>query len=102
MIVLISDNILRMLRDPKPLVVGIAWVVECVEQRKKVDETKFLVDVEDMRYGTGTSKVYFPLSPFPSPSIDLSCPQAPTIDATKVIAQRNANASFFRYRTRRR
>ena len=46
-----------MLRDPKPLVVGIAWVVECVEQRKRVDETKFLVDVEDMHYGTGTSKV---------------------------------------------
>ncbi|KAF8806490.1 hypothetical protein BYT27DRAFT_7191045 [Phlegmacium glaucopus] len=46
----------RMLRDPKPLVVGIAWVVECVEQRKRVDETKFLVDVEDMQYGTGTSK----------------------------------------------
>lgn len=45
-----------MLRDPKPLVVGIAWVVECVEQRKRIDETKFLVDVEDMNYGTGTSK----------------------------------------------
>ena len=58
MIVLIADSILRMLRDPKPLVVGIAWVVECVEQRKRVDETKFLVDVEDMQYGTGTSKVY--------------------------------------------
>ena len=43
--------------DPKPLVVGIAWVVECVEQRKRVDKTKFLVDVEDMHYGTGTSKV---------------------------------------------
>lgn len=48
----------RMLRDPKPLVVGIAWVVECVEQRKRVDETKFLVDVEDMNYGTGNGKVY--------------------------------------------
>lgn len=46
-----------MLRDPKPLVVGIAWVVECVEQRKRVDETKFLVDIEDLHYGTGTSKV---------------------------------------------
>ncbi|KAF5380535.1 hypothetical protein D9615_004724 [Tricholomella constricta] len=36
----------RLLRDPKPLVVGIAWVVECVEQRKQVDETKFLIDLE--------------------------------------------------------
>lgn len=48
-----------MLRDPKPLVVGIAWVVQCVEQCKRVDETKFLVDVEDMHYGTGTSKVSY-------------------------------------------
>ncbi|TFK44858.1 hypothetical protein BDQ12DRAFT_39073 [Crucibulum laeve] len=38
----------RLLRDPKPLVVGIAWVVECVEQRKRVDESKFLVDIEDI------------------------------------------------------
>lgn len=64
-IVLIADNILRMLRDPKPLVVGIAWVVECVEQRKRVDESKFLVDVEDMHYGTGTGKVYISLYTHP-------------------------------------
>ncbi|KAF8633427.1 hypothetical protein AX17_004598 [Amanita inopinata Kibby_2008] len=38
----------RLLRDPKPLVVGIAWVVECVEQRKHVDETNFLIDIADM------------------------------------------------------
>ncbi|KAF8161241.1 hypothetical protein B0H34DRAFT_372141 [Crassisporium funariophilum] len=38
----------RLLRDPKPLVVGIAWVVECVEQRKRVDESDFLVDLEGM------------------------------------------------------
>lgn len=37
-----------MLRNPKPLVVGIGWVVECVEQRKRIDETNFLVDLEDM------------------------------------------------------
>jgi hypothetical protein len=74
-----------MLRDPKPLVVGIAWVVECVEQRKRVDETKFLVDVEDMQYGTGTSKVYLPTQTSASPCTDLSCPQASTFDATKAI-----------------
>ena len=74
-IVLISDSILRMLRDPKPLVVGIAWVVECVEQRKRVDETKFLVDVEDMHYTTGASKVCLPTRiPF-AVYIDLSCLQ---------------------------
>ena len=71
-----------MLRDPKPLVVGIAWVVECVEQRKRVDETKFLVDVEDMQYGTGTSKVitiHFPFLPCPDlffySSVDDRCYQ---------------------------
>jgi hypothetical protein len=35
----------RLLNDPKPLVVGIAWVVECVEQRSRVDEAKFKVDL---------------------------------------------------------
>ena len=29
--------------------VGIAWVVECVEQRKQVDESKFLVDLSDIQ-----------------------------------------------------
>ncbi|KAL4245029.1 hypothetical protein ABKN59_002867 [Abortiporus biennis] len=36
----------RLLHEPRPKVVGIAWVVECVEQRSHVDETKFLVDLE--------------------------------------------------------
>ncbi|KAG1742552.1 hypothetical protein EDB19DRAFT_1701821 [Suillus lakei] len=36
----------RLLNDPKPLVVGIAWVVDCVEQRCRVDEVKFKVDLE--------------------------------------------------------
>lgn len=38
----------RSLRDPKPFVVGIAWIVECVEHRKHVDETNFLVDLDEM------------------------------------------------------
>ncbi|GLB37780.1 putative BRCA1 C Terminus (BRCT) domain [Lyophyllum shimeji] len=45
----------RLLRDPKPLVVGIAWVVECIEQMKQVDETKFLVDLDGMNV-SGTNK----------------------------------------------
>ncbi|KAG6866388.1 hypothetical protein C0991_004671 [Blastosporella zonata] len=48
-------NRYRLLRDPKPLVVGIAWVVECVEQRMKVDETKFLVDLDSINF-SGPSK----------------------------------------------
>ncbi|PCH36714.1 hypothetical protein WOLCODRAFT_33911, partial [Wolfiporia cocos MD-104 SS10] len=36
----------RLCKEPRPLVVGIAWVVECVERRERVDETRFLVNLE--------------------------------------------------------
>lgn len=45
----------RLLNDPKPFVIGIAWVVECVEQRSKVDEAKFKVDLEMVNVA-GTNK----------------------------------------------
>ncbi|KAJ8591333.1 hypothetical protein M405DRAFT_735316 [Rhizopogon salebrosus TDB-379] len=45
----------RLLNDPKPVVVGIAWVVECVEQRSRVDEVKFKVDLELVNV-SGTNK----------------------------------------------
>ncbi|KAG5723399.1 hypothetical protein E4T56_gene14234 [Termitomyces sp. T112] len=48
-------NRYRLLRDPKPFVVGIAWVVECVEQRKRIDEAKFLVDLDGINV-SGTNK----------------------------------------------
>lgn len=48
----------RLLNDPKPHVVGIAWVVECVEHRAKVDESKFKVDLEGVNVA-GTNKVCF-------------------------------------------
>ena len=51
-----------MLRDPKPLVVGIAWVVECVEQRQRVDETNFLIDLEEVNLLAG-NKVKKKLTP---------------------------------------
>lgn len=44
------------MNDPKPVVVGIAWVVECVEQRSRVDEAKFKVDLELVNVA-GTNKV---------------------------------------------
>ena len=47
---------IRLLNDPKPVVVGIAWVVECVEQRSRVDEEKFKVDLELVNV-SGTNKV---------------------------------------------
>ncbi|KAF8141274.1 hypothetical protein EV363DRAFT_6581 [Boletus edulis] len=36
----------RLLNDPKPVVIGIAWVVECVEKRARVDEERFKIDVD--------------------------------------------------------
>lgn len=44
------------LQDPKPLVVGIGWVVECVEQRARVDEARFSVDLDGMNIA-GANKV---------------------------------------------
>jgi hypothetical protein len=46
-----------LLQDPKPLVVGIGWVVECVEQRVRVDEARFNINLDGMNVA-GTNKVY--------------------------------------------
>ncbi|EGO26520.1 hypothetical protein SERLADRAFT_463683 [Serpula lacrymans var. lacrymans S7.9] len=45
----------RLLNDPKPHVVGIAWVVECVEQRSRIDEEKYKVDLDGINVA-GTNK----------------------------------------------
>lgn len=46
----------RLLQDPKPHVVGIAWVVECVEKMQRVDESKFAIDLENVNVA-GVNKV---------------------------------------------
>lgn len=48
-----------MLNDPKPIVIGIAWVVECAEKRARVDEEKFKIDVDmiNVAGGSGNNKV---------------------------------------------
>lgn len=46
----------KLYNDPKPFMVGISWVVECVEKRQKVDETRFIVD-ELVPVVTGGGKV---------------------------------------------
>lgn len=56
-----------MLNNPKPLVVGIAWVVECVEKRAKVDEERFKIDVDLINVAGGNNKV------LPSHSDPLRC-----------------------------
>ncbi|KAH9917562.1 uncharacterized protein B0H18DRAFT_1034247 [Fomitopsis serialis] len=45
----------RLLKDPRPLVVGIAWVVECAEQCTRVDESRFLISLDGVNVA-GTQK----------------------------------------------
>lgn len=45
-----------MLNDPKPFVVGIAWVVECAEKRAKVGEERFKIDVNMINVAGGNNK----------------------------------------------
>ncbi|KAJ7939656.1 hypothetical protein B0H13DRAFT_1550362, partial [Mycena leptocephala] len=42
----------RGLPDPKPLVVGMEWVVQSAEKRTHVDETLYLIDMDDMNTTT--------------------------------------------------
>jgi hypothetical protein len=44
------------MRDPKPFVVGISWVVECAEKCRRVGEENFLVDLEGLNVA-GNNKV---------------------------------------------
>ena len=47
---------ISLLPDPKPLVVGVGWVVECVEQRTHVDEARFGANLDGMNVA-GANKV---------------------------------------------
>ncbi|KIJ55383.1 hypothetical protein M422DRAFT_151292 [Sphaerobolus stellatus SS14] len=49
----------KLLPEPKPLVVSIGWVVECVEKRQHVDETRFLVNLNEFGIAGGAN-VRFP------------------------------------------
>lgn len=46
----------RLMREPKPFVVGISWVVECAEKCRRVGEENFLVDLEGVNVA-GNNKV---------------------------------------------
>lgn len=35
------------LDEPKPFLVGIGWVVKCMEKKERVDEKKYLVNVKE-------------------------------------------------------
>lgn len=71
----------RQLNDPKPLVVGIAWVVECAEQARRADETKFLVNLEGVNVA-GANKVRIcPL--WTHSELITICLAAPSLNAPK-------------------
>ncbi|GJJ11271.1 hypothetical protein Clacol_005503 [Clathrus columnatus] len=46
----------KLLPEPKPLVVSIGWVVECVEKRSHVEETRFLVNLDDIDITGGSQR----------------------------------------------
>lgn len=48
----------RVLDEPRPNIVGIGWVVECVEKRVLADEARFTVDITNMHVaGASSNKV---------------------------------------------
>lgn len=51
-------SLARMLDDPKPLVVGVTWVVKCAERHERVDESPYVVDIEKMNVA-GVNKVCY-------------------------------------------
>lgn len=53
----LSERCIRCLDEPRPKVVGIGWVVECVEQREHVDETRFSVNLEEVANAGSSGKV---------------------------------------------
>lgn len=49
------------LDDPKPLVVGMSWVVACAEAKAKVDEQEHLVELEEADPHKSMKVCLFPL-----------------------------------------
>jgi hypothetical protein len=47
---------IRSMPDPKPIVVAMAWVVECAEKQAHADETKHIVDLSEVNIA-GINKV---------------------------------------------
>ncbi|GJE91497.1 BRCT domain-containing protein [Phanerochaete sordida] len=74
-----TSNRWRALNDPKPLVVGIGWVVACAEQKAHVPEQKYLISM-DMENIAGTNKrrkSFLPKNILESPERPSQSPQIP-------------------------
>ncbi|KZT69712.1 hypothetical protein DAEQUDRAFT_250685 [Daedalea quercina L-15889] len=76
----------RLLKEPRPLAVGIAWVVECAEQCKRVDEARFLISLDGVNVA-GTQKRRRSMLPrqfHTLQSADTSAQSATSPDATSL------------------
>ncbi|KAL0581327.1 hypothetical protein V5O48_000703 [Marasmius crinis-equi] len=49
-------NRYRLLNDPKPFVVGNNWVVTCAQEAKRVEETEYLIEIEDYKFAAAGHK----------------------------------------------
>jgi hypothetical protein len=56
----------RQLNEPRPHIVGMDWVATCAHQTAHVDETEYLIDMDDLDT-TANLKVTFSVSLFPFP-----------------------------------
>ncbi|KZT23577.1 hypothetical protein NEOLEDRAFT_1069361 [Neolentinus lepideus HHB14362 ss-1] len=88
----------RLLNDPKPHVVGIAWVVECVEQRAKADETRFGVDMDGVGIAVA-AKVMRGLCSLPSSALNSVFLASSPFYVTQTHAHVNARAVASRFIT---
>lgn len=72
-----TSNRWRALNDPKPLVVGIAWVVACAERKERVDETKYLISLvhENIAGTNKRRKSFLPKNILESPERPSLSPQ---------------------------
>ncbi len=71
------------MREPKPFVVGISWVVECAEKCRRVGEENFLVDLEGVNVA-GNNKVSLKHRHIRVPGVrpDILTQTAPAFDAS--------------------
>jgi len=98
----------RLMREPKPFVVGISWVVECAEQCRRVEEDKFLVDLEGLNVAGNNKRRRSMLPkhissrmqthamappPVPGPSLTGTLTSDQSMDGSSVGADHSLNSS---------
>ena len=90
----------RMRSDPKPHVVGIAWVVECAEQQRQVEEARFAVNLNLMNVAGGNKVRFNRYAVFHGQKADRRAkPTATQVDASQELffpdGEQNRNVAAF-------